>query len=84
MKEKMLTSDVVKLVYDVIAERRVKAIDADCLLMSALEYTITDRLSEEHVTYVMNTYKNALIYKRDKIQCVAVFPRSLNLLYSTL
>ena len=82
MKEKMLTSDVVKLVYDVIAERQVKAIDTDCLLMSALEYTITDRLSQDFIQYILHKYNNTLIYKRDKVQCIAIFPRSVNLLYN--
>ena len=74
MNEKRLTSDFVKQVYDVIAERQVKAIDINCLLMNGIEYTVTDRLSEDHVSYVLSAYNNVLIYTRDNIQCIAIYP----------
>ena len=74
MKEKMLTSDVVKQVYDVIAERQVRAIDTDCLFMNGIEYAIADDLSEDHIQYVLSKYPNVTMYKRDKLQCIAVFP----------
>ena len=82
MKEKMLTSKVVRLVYDVIAERQVRGVDEDRILMTGIEYAIADDLSEDHIQYVLSKYSNIFIYKRDKIQCIAVFPRSLNLLYN--
>ena len=78
MKEKMLTSDFVKQVYDVIAERQVRAIDTDCLLMNGIEYTITDNLSGDHVSYVLSKYPNVLIYTRDKIQRIAIYPRAVD------
>ena len=84
MKEKMLTSNVVKLVYDVIAERSVNAVDTDCMFMSGIEFTITDRLSEDHASYVLNTYNNVAIYKMGKIQCIAIFPKSPNLRYNNI
>lgn len=73
MKEKMLTRDVVKAVYTVIGERQAKAVDLGYCTMNGIEFAITDRLSEDHVSYILNTYNNVLIYKRDKIQCIAVF-----------
>ena len=82
MKEKLLTSKVVRLVYNVIAERQVKGVDEDRILMTGIEFTVSDELAEDHIQYVINRYDNVFIYKRDKLQCIAVFPRSLNLIYN--
>ena len=84
MKEKMLTHSVVEAVYTVLGKRQVKAVDEDLRSMSGIEYTIADDLSNAYKSSVLNTYENVLIYKRDELQCIAVFPRSLNLIYNNI
>ena len=78
----MLTSKVLESVYTVLGKRSVRAVDTDCLFMNGIEYAIADDLSEDHIQYVLSKYSNIAIYKRDKLQCIAVFPRSLNLIYN--
>ena len=80
----MLTTGECKELYTVIGERLVKAVDEDLQTMIGIEYAIVDDLSERYKSYVLQTNENVLIYKRDTLQCIAVFPRSLNLIYSTL
>ena len=82
MKEKMLTSNVIEDIYCVLGKRSVRAVDTDCLFMNGIECTIADDLSEDHIQYILHKYSNVFIYKRDKLQCIAVFPRSLNLIYN--
>ena len=82
MKEKMMTSKVLESVYTVLGKRSVRAVDTDCLFMNGIEFTIADDLSEDHIQYVLSKYDNVFIYKRDKLQCIAVSPRSLNLIYN--
>ena len=82
MKEKMLTSSVIEDIYCVLGKRSVRAVDTDCLFMNGIEYAIVDDLSEDHIQYVLSKYSNIAIYKRDKLQCIAVFPRDINLLYN--
>ena len=84
MKEKMLTSNVIEDIYCVLGKRPVRSVDTDCLFMNGIEYAIADDLSEDHIQYVLSKYSNITIYKRDKLQCIAVFPRDINLLYNGL
>ena len=79
---KMITSNVIKEVYCVLGKRPVKAVDTDCVLMNGIECSIADELPEDHIQYVLSKYSNIAIYKRDKLQCIAVFSRGLNLLYN--
>jgi len=81
---KMITSNVIEEVYCVLGKRPVKAVDTDCVLMNGFECSIADDLSEGHIQYVLSKYSNIAIYKRDKLQCIAVFPREINLLYNGL
>ncbi len=82
MKEKMLTRNVVEAVYTVLGERQVKAVDMDCCTMNGIEYTIADELAEDYIQYILHKYNNTIVYKRDKVQYIAIFPRSINLLYN--
>ena len=78
MKEKMLTSDVVEEVYIVLGKRPVRSVDTDCLFMNGIEYAIADDLSEDHIQYVLSKYPNVTMYKRDKLQCIAIYPRAVD------
>ena len=79
----MLTHSVLEEVYTVLGKRQVRAADLDGLLMSGIEYAIADELTEDYIHYFLNRYcDNTLIYKRDTLQCIAIFPRSVNLLYN--
>ena len=82
MKEKMLIGNVVEEVYTVLGKRPVRAVDTDCLFMNGIEYSIVDELTEDHIQYILHKYSNVFIYKRDNLQCIAIFPRSVNLLYN--
>ena len=82
MKEKMLTGNVVDEVYTVLGKRQVKAVDMDCCTMNGIEYTIADELAEDYIQYILHKYNNTIVYKRDTLQCIAVFSRSVNLLYN--
>ena len=84
MKEKMLKSVVVEDTYYVLGKRSVKVVDTDGMFMNGIEYILEGELSEDHIQYVLNTYNNVIIYQRDKIQCIAVFPRSPNLRYNNI
>ena len=81
MKEKMLTGNVVDEVYTVLGKRQVKAADR-YYEIHGIEYAIADELAEDHIYYVTNKYNNTIVYKRDKVQYIAIFSRSINLLYN--
>ena len=78
----MMTTKECRALYTVLSERQVKAVDEDLRVMSGIEYDIADDISDEYKSYIVHTYKNVLIYKQYKSQCIAVFPRRLKLLYN--
>ena len=78
----MLSSEALKAWFTVISERSVQGVDEDHVLMRGIEYVIDDELSEDLIHYVTDKYPNVFIYKRDALQYIALFPRSINLLYN--